>query len=62
MDSKADRKNRILIVHNLHFEKVKLTKQKIAAIKAAIRNFARFNHCEKVEVRKTNNKEFLSIG
>ncbi|HEV2478366.1 MAG TPA: crosslink repair DNA glycosylase YcaQ family protein [Puia sp.] len=60
MDSKADRKKRVLIVHNLHFEKVKLTKPQIAAIKAAIDAFARFNQCDSVEIKKSNNKGYLT--
>jgi len=59
MDSKADRKKKVLTVHNLHFEKVKLSKPVIAAIREAIHAFARFNQCEKVEIKKSNNKEFL---
>jgi len=58
MDSKADRKKRVLIVHNLHFEKVKLNKETTAAIKKAIEAFAAFNQCDTVVVKKTNNKAF----
>lgn len=61
MDSKADRKKRVLIVHNLHFEKVKLNKTTIDAIKEAIHAFARFNACNKVDVKKTNNKQFRKL-
>jgi hypothetical protein len=58
MDSKADRKKRVLIVHNLHFEKVKLTKPMVAAIREAIDAFARFNQCESVVIKKSNNGAF----
>ncbi len=61
MDSKAERKKRVLILHNLHFEKVKLSKATIDAIKEAIRAFARFNGCDKVVVKKTNNKQFRKL-
>jgi hypothetical protein len=61
MDSKAERKKSVLTVHNLHFEKVKLDKPKIAAIKEAIHAFARFNACDTVVVKKTNNKQFLKL-
>lgn len=56
MDSKADRKEGILIIHNLHFEKVKLTKLMISKLAAAIADFAKFNQCEEIVVKKTNNK------
>jgi uncharacterized protein YcaQ len=59
MDSKAERKRRVLTVHNLHFEKVKLSTATIAAIKEAIQAFAVFNQCEQVVIKKSNNKKFL---
>ena len=58
MDSKAERKKRVLTVNNLHFEDVKLNKSTVTAIRDAIQAFARFNQCETVEIRKTNKKEF----
>ena len=56
MDSKADRKKRVLTVHNLHFEKVKLSKTTITAIKEAMDAFAQFNGCDTVVVKKSNRK------
>jgi hypothetical protein len=61
MDSKAERKKSVLTVHNLHFEKVKLDKSTIAAIKEAIHAFARFNACDTVVVKKTNNNQFRKL-
>ena len=60
MDSKAERKKRVLVVHNLHFEKVKLDKTTTTAIKEAIDAFARFNQCDTVVVKKSNNKAFAT--
>lgn len=59
MDSKADRKQKQLIVHNLHFEKVKLSKSMIVKITDALEAFAAFNKCEKIVFKKTNNKQYL---
>ncbi len=60
MDSKADRKQKTLIVHNLHFEPVKLTKPAIVKLTDAIRTFARFNNCTDIVIKKSNNKSYLT--
>ena len=59
MDSKADRKEKTLIVHNLHFEAVQLTKPEIASLTDAIQTFARFNQCRNIVFTKSNKKEYL---
>jgi uncharacterized protein YcaQ len=59
MDSKADRKQKTLTIHNLHFEKVKLTPPVIARVSEAIRDFAKFNRCGKIIISKSNNKAAL---
>jgi uncharacterized protein YcaQ len=59
MDSKAERKERVLVVHNLHFEKIKLSKSMLAKIGDAIWDFAQFNECDTIKIKKSNNKEFL---
>jgi uncharacterized protein len=59
MDSKADRKEKTLIVHNLHFEPVKLTMPKLAQIADAIQKFAGFNQCREIILKKSNKKDFL---
>jgi hypothetical protein len=59
MDSKADRKQQTLIVHNLHFESVKLTKAMAAKVGNAIRDFAKFNQCKEIVIEKSNNKPVL---
>ncbi|SEW29374.1 hypothetical protein SAMN05428988_4064 [Chitinophaga sp. YR573] len=58
MDSKADRKKRILIIHNLHFEPLKLSKQEIVKIGLAIKAFATFNQCKEIVISKSNNKQY----
>lgn len=59
MDSKADRKQRTLIIHNLHFEPLKLSNPMIAQIIDAIKIFAKFNQCRDITITKSNNKQYL---
>lgn len=59
MDSKADRKERVLTVNNLHFEKVKLTKSVISQFTDELKAFAKFNQCDSIEITKCNNKSAL---
>jgi uncharacterized protein YcaQ len=59
MDSKADRKQQVLTIHNLHFEPVKLSKPMIAKLTDAIQTFARFNQCRDIIIKKSNNKQHL---
>jgi uncharacterized protein YcaQ len=59
MDSKADRKLKILTIHNLHFEPVKLTRAKILRVCDAIQEFATFNECNGIVIKKSNNKDVI---
>jgi uncharacterized protein YcaQ len=59
MDSKADRKQKTLTVHNLHFEPVKLSQHTIGKIIEAIRTFAKFNQCATIIIKKSNSKPYL---
>jgi uncharacterized protein YcaQ len=59
MDSKAGRKEKFLTVHNLHFEPVKLSKDMIARIVDAIKDFAQFNQCGEISIEKSNNRQYL---
>lgn len=59
MDSKADRKQRVLIVHNLHFEPVKLNEATIVKVAEAIKAFAAFNKCQDISFTRSNNKQYL---
>lgn len=59
MDSKADRKQKVLIVHNLHFEPVKLSQPVINKIIDALKAFAKFNQCRDIVIKKSNNKQLL---
>ncbi|HEY4062963.1 MAG TPA: crosslink repair DNA glycosylase YcaQ family protein [Puia sp.] len=59
MDSKADRKQKVLTVHNLHFEPVKLSKPMIGKITEALKTFAKFNQCPDIFIKKSNNRQYL---
>lgn len=56
MDSKAERKQSVLTIFNLHFETVKLTAPKLNKVCHAIVDFAKFNGCDAVIVKRTNDK------
>lgn len=60
MDSKADRKQQVLTIHNIHFESVKLTKPMIIKVCDAIKAFAKFNQCREIVIKKSNNKSLLN--
>jgi len=57
MDAKANRKEKVLTINNLHFEDVKLSKAVLDKIHTAIEQFAKFNQCEKITLVKTNGKK-----
>lgn len=59
MDSKADRKEGTLIVHNLHFEPVKITSSMIAKLSDALTDFAKFNQCTDIVIKKCNDRNAL---
>ncbi len=59
MDSKADRKQKVLTVHNLHFEPVEINQQMLDKITDALKDFAKFNQCQDISIKKSNNKQYL---
>jgi uncharacterized protein YcaQ len=61
MDSKADRKQNQLIVHNLHFEPLKLTRAMLEKFIDALKAFAKFNQCHEIVIKKSNNKQYLKV-
>ncbi len=60
MDAKADRKNKQLLVHNLHFEEVSLTDSVTLKLAEALKDFVRFNQCRDIAFAKTNRPEYLT--
>jgi len=59
MDSKCDRKQGVLIIHNLHFEAVKTTKSMILKLCESMKNFAKFNGCKRIVFEKSNDMIIL---
>jgi uncharacterized protein len=59
MDSKADREKQILIINNLHFEPIKLTKPMIVKVCDALKAFGKFNGCDAIVIKKSNNKALV---
>lgn len=61
MDAKADRKQKVLIVHNLHFEDVELGEVALVKIIEALKAFVIFNQCRDIVFKKTNREAYLDI-
>jgi len=61
MDSKADRQQKMLTIHNLHLEKVKLSKPQIAKLCDAIKAFATFNQCHAIVLKKSNDQVLMKV-
>lgn len=59
MDAKADRKQKVLIVHNIHFEAVDLDEITIKKFIQALKEFVRFNKCRDIIFKKSNNESYL---
>jgi uncharacterized protein YcaQ len=59
MDAKADRKTKVLIVHNIHFEPVDISETIIEKLIRALNAFVRFNQCEDIVFKKSNNDAYL---
>lgn len=59
MDAKADRKQKVLIVHNIHFEDVDLDEQTIAKLATSLQAFVKFNGCREITFVKSNSKKYV---
>jgi len=60
MDSKADRKNKMLIIHNLHFEEVGLNGDMIQKLIDTLKEFILFNQCRAVTFARCNRPDYLN--
>lgn len=60
MDAKAERKQHVLTIHNLHFESVKLSQAILDKLAEAIRAFAQFNQCPDIVITKSNSRPYLA--
>lgn len=61
MDAKADRKQKVMIVHNPHFEPVELSEANLNQFIKALKSFVRFNQCRDITFVKTNNQDYLEV-
>ncbi|WP_316840428.1 winged helix-turn-helix domain-containing protein [Pedobacter gandavensis] len=59
MDAKADRKQKLLIVHNIHFEAIDLDQTTIEKFIESLKTFAQFNKCLDVIFKQSNNEYYL---
>lgn len=59
MDAKADRKQKVLIVHNIHFEPVDLEQGTIGKFIQALKEFVLFNQCQDIVFKRSNSETYL---
>jgi len=59
MDVKADRKNKILLVHNLHFEDIEISAAMFDKIAEALKAFVHFNQCRDINFKASNHPGYL---
>ncbi|WP_316828908.1 winged helix-turn-helix domain-containing protein [Pedobacter miscanthi] len=60
MDAKANRKQKTLIIHNLHFEPVELDAKTIDKFVDTLKEFILFNKCRDIIFEKSNNGDLLT--
>src|SRR6185437_16240020 len=61
MDAKADRKQKLLIIHNLHFKEVDIDEKTIDKFVDALKDYIIFNKCRDITFKKSNNSDLLAI-
>jgi hypothetical protein len=59
MDAKADRKQKVLIVHNLHFEPVEVNDATIDKLVRSLKGFMTFNQCRDIVFKKSNHEAYF---
>lgn len=59
MDAKADRKQKVLIVHNIHFEAIELDQARLAKFAIALQDFVHFNECRDIVFKQSNNERYM---
>jgi len=59
MDAKAERKQKLLTVHNLHFEEVELDAAMLSKLIEALKAFVTFNQCCNIVFKKSNREDYL---
>jgi len=61
MDAKADRKQKVMIVHNIHFEEIDISAVVIEKFIQALKDFVGFNQCRDIVFKQSNNKAYLEM-
>ncbi|RQO75552.1 winged helix-turn-helix domain-containing protein [Pedobacter sp. KBW06] len=61
MDAKADRKQKVLIVHNIHFEPLDLERIILEQFIQALKAFVQFNQCRNIIFKRSNNETYLEV-
>lgn len=61
MDAKADRKQKVLIVHNIHFEAIDLEEVIVEKFIQALKAFVQFNKCRDILFKGCNNEAYLKV-
>lgn len=61
MDAKADRKKKVLMVHNIHFEEVDLSEVVLQQFISSLKAFVLFNQCHDIVFSKSNNLVYLEV-
>lgn len=59
MDAKADRKNKVLLVHNIHFEEIEINEVVLEKFIISLKAFVRFNQCKDIMLSKSNKQIYL---
>lgn len=59
MDAKADRKQKVLIVHNIHFEPIDIEQALLEKFVQALKEFVQFNQCRDIIFKRSNNDAYL---
>lgn len=60
MDAKAERKEGILVIHNLHFEVTSLDHAAIKKFSRALFDYSAFNGCQRIKLVRTNQKKLAN--
>ena len=61
MDAKADRKQKLMIVHNIHFEDIAIDQGVIERFIQALKEFVGFNQCHNIMFKKSNKTAYLDL-
>jgi uncharacterized protein YcaQ len=61
MDAKADRKQKVMIVHNIHFEEIDINPLVIEKFVQALKDFVEFNQCRDIVFKRSNKMIYLDL-